>query len=280
MSLMRALTKRSKRPEISPLSPTRAGSVRQPGQSIDRSKISSPVALISSTSALSYDAPDIATMRHVSPSSTSTASSRSSVNDSDASSTSNRSLETLTDASSVDSPPPSPNHLSCYFEAANPPATKTVRRSQSSVSFREKTVSVENALAPAIPQRALSHSKKAHEQLARKRSLQHMKTSSVDSLQRTSYEYRASREPRIASIDMFTGSVEPHHPFGKELEQLDEVAEEFTSTLREAEMDEDTRIIQQKGLMKFCAADYMMEIQPLFTDMFGTAHHGPEVAWI
>jgi hypothetical protein len=58
------------------------------------------------------------------------------------------------------------------------------------------------------------------------------------------------------------------HPFGKELEQLDEIVEEFGGAFRDAERDADLEMMKTRGLQKFCANDYIMEIEPLFTLCF------------
>jgi hypothetical protein len=224
---------------------------------------------------LSYNAPDIATLdiaaiRHAS------ASSNHSADDSDNSATTLRSRssshgsrDTLTDASSVDSSPtsPAPNHLSGYFASAS----KVPRRSASSGNLQQaKTDSVD--AVPAIPERALSHSKRAHERLAQKRSLQNMKPRG------SLHSNRSSREHR-ASVDMFRSTIEEEsHPFGKELEQLNEVAEEFGGVVRDAEFNADMAVIREKGLATFCAADYLNEIMPLFHNRFGSSQK--PMAWI
>lgn len=58
------------------------------------------------------------------------------------------------------------------------------------------------------------------------------------------------------------GGVEPNHPFGRELEQLNEVVEELGGVIRDVEMDEDTKFMLERGLQKFCASDYLAEIAP------------------
>ncbi|KAF2253323.1 hypothetical protein BU26DRAFT_220847 [Trematosphaeria pertusa] len=292
MSIARAVTKRIKRPDApnasSTLSPpARSQSVKSPGLQIDRSKISSPVALISTTNMLSYNAPDIATLRKTSSSTASTHSA----DDSDHSistrsrASSHASRETLTDASSVNSSPtsPAPNHLSGYFASANKTARKSasagnLRKSASSSNLQQLKEDVEEAV-PAIPERALSHSKRAHERLAQKRSLQSMsRHSSVHSTH--SHSSRMSREHRT-SLDMFKATIqEETHPFGKELEQLNEVAEEFGGAVRDAEMEADLAIIRERCLAMFCAADYLAEIQPLFANRFGTVQAPAPLAWI
>jgi hypothetical protein len=79
---------------------------------------------------------------------------------------------------------------------------------------------------------------------------------------------------------MFKPSIqEESHPFGKELEQLSEVAEEFGGVVRDAEMDADLALIREQSLATFCAADYLAEIQPLFNTRFGIPYPAPMV-WI
>ncbi|KAJ4287993.1 hypothetical protein N0V90_012009 [Kalmusia sp. IMI 367209] len=277
MSIARSFTKRIKRPSndasnpsTPALPPARSQSVRSPGLAIDRAKISAPVALVSTTNMLSYNAPDIATIKIPSSSTASTHSA----DDSDHSvstrsrASSHASRDTLTDASSVSSSPtsPAPNHLSGYFAAAN----KNIRKSASSGNLQQLKEQVEEEPAvPAIPERALSHSKRAHERLAQKRSLQNISRSST----------RSSREHRT-SLDMFNSAIkEETHPFGKELEQLNEIAEEFGGVVRDAEIEADLAVIRERNLATFCAADYLAEIQPLFSTRFGIPQPAP-LAWI
>ncbi|KAF2682494.1 hypothetical protein K458DRAFT_405748 [Lentithecium fluviatile CBS 122367] len=293
MSIARGLTKRMKRndgeksPTPAPPLPGRSLTVKTPGKNIDRSQISAPVALVSTTNMLSYNAPDIATLdieaiRQASPSLASTHSADESDRSISTRSTRSRasshaSRETLTDASSVNSSPtsPAPNHLSGYFASAN----KNLRKSASSGNLQQLKEAVEEEEpVPAIPERALSHSKRAHERVAHKRSLQNMPRS--QSTRASHQSARSSREHRT-SLDMFKASIqEESHPFGKELEQLSEVAEEFGGVVRDAEMEADLAIIREKNLATFCAADYLAEIQPLFYTRFGIPHAPSPMAWI
>lgn len=277
MSLARAVTKRIKRTDASSTStPSRTQSMKNPGLQFDRSKISSPVALLSTTNMLSYNAPDIATLDIAAiRAASSPTTSDHSAEDSDHSASTTRSRssshgsrDTLTDASSVGSSPtsPAPNHLSGYFESS---ATKAPRRSVSSGNLNRKSEPVVEAV-PALPERALSHSKRAHERLAQKRSMQNIKPRA------SMHSNRSSREHR-ASLDIFRAPIEEEgHPFGKELEQLNEVVEEFGGVVRDAEAEADLAIIRDRGLAIFCAADYLAEIKPLF----GHPYASPPLAWI
>jgi len=263
------------------VSPTRSQSVKMANNHFDRSKISLPIALVSTTNMLSYNAPDISTLRNVS---SSTSLSHSSADDSDHSvSTRSRASShgsrdtTLTDASSVASSPisPAPNHLSGYFSSSG----KQLKKSASTTSLKQVKEETVEAV-PAIPQRALSHSKKAHERLAHKRSLQNVSTRGSMNSRGSVGSARHSREQR-SSLDMFKGTIEEeNHPFGRELEQLNEVVEEFGGVVRDAETEADISIMRSKNLAAFCAADYLSEIRPLFSHRFAIKHQPAPMAWI
>ncbi|KAI9879964.1 MAG: hypothetical protein M1830_006272 [Pleopsidium flavum] len=243
MALVRAFTKRNKRPEVSPPSPTRMTSIKRCDGLIDRTTISAPLELISTTNVLAYNAPDIYS---------SSSSTTNSDSEADSSSTSVHTADTTPDSSSIESSRGSmePNHLSCYFRASS--------RSSSSASSHHQSNASRDANAPAIPQRALSHTKKTHQALAHKRSVSKM-TPPPNCLSTTSYAR--------SSLDMFAGKVEPNHPFGKELEQVNELAEEFGIS-DVAVFDEEEGYLVSHGLMKFGAEDYLMEIQGLFGGVF------------
>jgi hypothetical protein len=97
---------------------------------------------------------------------------------------------------------------------------------------------------------------------------------------------RNSREQR-SSLDMFrptttiiTEEAPQPHPFGRELEQLNEIVEEFGGVVRDAEAEADLSAMRAKKLAAFCAADYLAEIEPLFPTRFGFPHQQPAMAWI
>jgi len=283
MSLARAFTVRRNKPsdEGKPASSyiSRAASQRAPNaKPIERHQISLPVALISTTNMLSYEAPDIEgtirianTIREVpSQRSISGNSSCDESDRSDRSSTSGRSQSQDTDATSVDggeSPIlPEHNHLSSYF--------KPNVYSQAPIHNRtESTASSQPADSPMIPQRAPSHSMKAHV-LSHKRSIRRI---------------ASPPSPRSPRKDTFSAPTETaqapsapsSHPFGKELEQLNEAAEEFGFAVRDAEANADMQIMNAKGLIRFCAAEYMQELSGLYTTAFSEDHAAYKpVAWI
>ncbi|EPE29198.1 hypothetical protein GLAREA_00358 [Glarea lozoyensis ATCC 20868] len=215
-----------------------------------RSKISGPIELISTTNMLSYNAPDIF------PKSSPALStgSRSSTED-DGSDRSNSSVSSpITEASSIGSSSPragspDPNHLSCYFG-------------------QHKEFPMEEA--PVIPKRALSHTKKNAEILARKRSTSRM------SSPKNSISTRSS-------LNMFSSSVDAPdaHPFGNELAQVTELAEDYGISQQTLDIvDEEEQELVSKGLFKFRAEDYMSEIQGLFASAFGESKPAMAAMWI
>lgn len=257
MSLIRAFTTRTRKPgnvEISDPVLGRAASQRN-GRPVFRSQISSPVALVSTTNMLSYEAPDIDGTNPIGYRDFSSASSASSNSgeESDASSNSVHSNDTVTDMSSVggDSPTsPEPNHLSCYFK----PAVETSSPNQSPHLSTASSFD-----APMLPQRALSHSKRAHEALSRKRSVQRMQSPAGSARN---------------SLDMFTPSLDScaeaptSSPFGNELAQLDEVAEEFGQTVSGVQADADSEYMSSHNLAVYGASDYLSEIHSLIYATF------------
>ena len=111
-----------------------------------------------------------------------------------------------------------------------------------------------------IPKRALSHTKRSAEILARKRSISRMSSP------------KNSMSTARSSINMFGANVETvdQHPFGHELAQVSELAEEYgISKEKLAVVDEEEQDLISRGLFKFRAEDYMSEIHGLFVSAFG-----------
>jgi hypothetical protein len=259
MELARAFTMRGKKPEMqisTPMYIGRAASQRA-GRPVQRSAISSPVALVSTSNVQLNNAQAIAgtspiDMRNVSSGSSITSSS---ADDSDASS-GHRSNDTVTDASSIDESPVEPNHLSCYFK----PAVDTEHKSPMHSPSLSTTSSMDT---PRLPQRVPSHSKKAHESLHRKRSVQRMLSPPA-----------TSRDIVRNSAEMFSPTkssfveAPKENPFGSELAQLDEVAEEFGQVVCDAESQADMAVIKSRDLACHSASDYLADIQSLIYETF------------
>lgn len=75
------------------------------------------------------------------------------------------------------------------------------------------------------------------------------------------------------------------HPFGHELAQVTELAEEYASTAADknrAMFRKEERDLINNGLKKFSPEDYLTEIQGLFGTFFGEAKHArnPAPQWI
>lgn len=279
----------------------RSSSQRAP---IRPSQISAPVALISTTNILSYDAPDLphAPLRNqqyqhqrsgvVPTRKASTVSSANSDSSSVRSRHSDASHSTAATSLSVEgfSPDsPEPNHLSCYFKpsgaqqqtATHPPPPQSRMSGNAHFGGRTASLSSNNSYisSPQIPSRATSHSIKAHV-LSHKRSVSRVAMN--PQAQSSRHESVASREFESPASAAPPSSVRSNssHPFGNELAQLNEIAEEFTSSIRDAEQHADVGVLQSKGLGNFCATEYLAEIAPLFSRAYGDDLAVSTPAWI
>lgn len=212
--------------------------------SINRSAISSPLELISTTNVLAYEAPNI----YASASS----------DESDSSFTfSQFSRANSPDTSSIESAPSpvEPNHLSSYFQSATTRASKGASDCDS----------------PMIPQRAPSHTKKSHQASARSRRSASKSTLPPNAL--------SSPSTLRTSIDTFSSKPEPDHPFGAELTQVNELAEEIGA--RDVLiLDDDEQFLMSRGLCKFGAEDYVDEIVGLFGGCYNNPFSQFTAVWI
>ncbi|KAF3764782.1 hypothetical protein M406DRAFT_221605, partial [Cryphonectria parasitica EP155] len=269
--------------------PTRSNTVRTkisgPGP-----KISAPTELIHTTNMLSYDAPDI----HKEPKTATSYSSMSlgSEGDSDRSPTAASSPPTSPDSAfphggdlhDDDKSPvaPEPNHLSCYFTL--PGQTSTV-----------------NAPAvPAIPKRAPSHTKRSFEPLSRRTDSLSRKasqssrsvsskasgtfsrassnsTNTTASSPHTSSAYHAQKTsakmpPPVPAALSSSSAAATKEPFGHELAQVTELAEEFALKAADksrAIATQEEKDLASRGLYKFSPEEYVSDIQSLFSTFFG-----------
>lgn len=255
MDLARALTKRKKRPEINVLPPTRVPTIKHNGP-VHRNIISPPIELLSTTNVLALNAPSL----YHSPSSATSTS-----DDSDGSlELSPSSRGTTPDNSSIDlSSGVVGNHLSTYFKSPG-------RSSSPPCSHRQSQGGSNEADAPSIPSRALSHTRKSHQAIARQRSI----SSSVQPLT-TIYDAANTR----SSVDIFSSKPDVDHPFGAELEQVNELAEEIGAR-NVMILDEEEEYLMSHGLLKFAVEEYMDEIQGLFGGSFGNPFGPFNAGWI
>ncbi|KAI1925885.1 hypothetical protein LOZ65_002696 [Ophidiomyces ophidiicola] len=258
-SIIRAFTKRQKRPKVSAPMPFREGQVRFAPGTIDRSQISAAVELLSSTNVLAYTAPDLPGKQ--SPNGLSSSSSSSSFRSADDVDASNFTPATSPAVSSrVESPVSTEPSLPSYFNSSKQ-SKPSARSSASSSQSKDST--------PPIPQRALLHTK-SHPNLGRDPSTPKSMLPPI-SLNHPDGS-RINQEP-------YNTLPESAHPFGKELAQVNEVAEEFTRSVR----DEEEEILLNKGLIKYRVEDYIFEIQDLYETYFGdewSERQQPTSAWI
>ncbi|KAK1143378.1 hypothetical protein N8T08_006706 [Aspergillus melleus] len=236
-TLTRAFTKRNKRPEVSAPMPYREGQVKFNAGTIKRGNISAPVELLSTTNMLAYNAPDLHSA---------TSSSTSSLQSPDDSELSFSHQSFGSQITTPDDSPIDSNPVPSYFPKRSATITSHPRSSTSTSSSTE---------APLVPKRALSHTKRSHQELARKRSLSRLSPPPLNS-SRSGPALRTTQ-------DLF--QPEPH-PFGKELEQVNEVVEEFGGGHRV--LDEEEMLLHNKGLKKFTVNDYLVEIEDLYGSIF------------
>ena len=81
---------------------------------------------------------------------------------------------------------------------------------------------------------------------------------------------------------MFSPTSEAaEHPFGNELAQVSELAEEFGSSKQSLPiLDPEEQELVSMGLFKFAADDYMNELQGLFITAFGEFPKQSTTLWI
>ncbi|KAL9034445.1 MAG: hypothetical protein Q9180_005404 [Flavoplaca navasiana] len=258
MELARNFTRRHKRPENNHFSPNRAPSMRKLDGRIDHSVISPPIELLSTTNVLALNAPDL----HTSLANTPFSSASSSADDSDVSltfSASSRSTSPETESVGSTPSPIEPNHLTSYFQSPGRPFSGA-----SSV-----------ACIPAVPSRAKSHTKQTHQASACERSNSRTAMPPV-----AIHSPISPITPARSSIDIFSNNPEVDHPFGAELAQVNEMAEEIGAN--ESSMaDEEEQYLLENGLCKFSVNDYLDEIQGYFgAGAFGNPYSPFNAAWI
>ncbi|KAI1143372.1 hypothetical protein F5Y05DRAFT_150658 [Hypoxylon sp. FL0543] len=280
MSLARAFTTRRKQSsqDLGSL-PQRSNTTKVQSGAI-RAKISGPMALTHTTNMLAYNAPDLFPKSESSP----TDSSKSDDDSSDSPRTSASSPPTSPDMPSADpSGSPEPNHLSCYFVAPGnktPPAVNE---------------------APIIPKRSPSHTKKASldniankfsrlsnqsgKSVSTKGSFSLSRSSSTSTTATSISSASFSRKPSVTSTSvpamppMVTSPPparpnfrrdysESQHPFGHELAQVSELAEELGVKEKMQVIDEEEQELMSQGLCRFRPEDYLAEVQGLFTTFF------------
>ncbi|KAK4238253.1 hypothetical protein C8A03DRAFT_33763 [Achaetomium macrosporum] len=297
MSLARAFTTRRVKQSLQAAedAPHRSNSLKGSVGSI-RHKISSPVELIHTTNMLSYNAPNIHPM-----SATSTGSSQRSDDDmSDSALTNGTTPPTSPD---VESSPkrslsPEPKHLSSVFtvsvQAPAPPAKSELPViPQRSVSHSKKPY---NTLVRQRSASALSQqSQQSQRTISTKASFTFSRSSSTSTstsvtshnsspaLHKSKLSNTANGAPAPASFSPVSAPRpqplhqqqhrkeygESKHPFGPELAQVSELAEEYGVKEQVVNVvDVEEQEMLAKGLLKISADEYLSEIRSLFATFF------------
>ncbi|PHH60061.1 hypothetical protein CDD81_2147 [Ophiocordyceps australis] len=269
--------------------PHRSNSSKRP---VLRHKISAPVQLVHTTNMLSYNAPDLPRSHRSNSGATKSSDDESDIMSATAESTPPTSPDV---PSRQRSSSPEPNHLTMYFK--NP----------------ARTLVATETPPPAIPKRSPSHTKKnSFDAIARSRSVSRTSRDSDGSISnKTSPTF--SRSPSLstrASSASQVSALQPQsqkqaaqvpdslpatppalsqqrmtketHPFGQELAQVTELAEEYNAGAHMAPIDEETRYLESQGLVKVSAADYLSVVQSLTTVFFSETEHAlsPAPLWI
>lgn len=282
--------------------------------------ISAPVELIHTTNALSYDAPDI----HKGPKTAASDSSMSFGSDRDsehihtAASSPPTSPDTASHRSSSENflkpsaAAAEPNHLSCYFtlpgEASTvgapdvpslpkrspshtskprepvSPKTSVSQRLQHKISISER-MGRKPSLSTMSEQSSLSVSSKASGPFSRASSASTNTTASSQSFGAHKTALAPPPIPAALSLSHNKGPSSAAEPFGHELAQVTELAEEYATSAAEKTRRMATaedRELTERGLQKFSPEEYVAEISSLISTFFGEVRHAknPAPQWI
>lgn len=257
-----------------------------------RPKISGPIELVHTTNVLSYNAPDL-----FPKSAASTASSAQSDDGMSDAPTNASSPPTSPDVPPQRSMSPEPNHLSCYFAAPGQPAAAAQPAKQETAVAKPDAPAIPQR-SPSHTKKASYEALNRHRSVSRlseqstrtvstKASFTFSRSSSTSTSTSTTATshvsspapYQQSKPssvsfaapPPTAALPAPPKVQYPHkkeysesHPFGQELAQVTELAEEFSG--REKSDD-----LSALGLFRFSADEYISEIQGLISELLGDA---------
>lgn len=276
-------------------------------------KISGPVQLIHTTNMLSYDAPDIHKEPRTATSNSSMSFDGDSDHIATAASSPPTSPDTAFPHDIEEDEGKKaiePNHLSCYFtlpqsSTTDVPDVPSIPKRAPSHSTRKydilgRKTSVPEGLGkkPSISERlgrkqSLSRLSEQSEQSSRSISSKTSGTFSRASSSSTSttasshHSFGAPQMPKTSAMSPppvpagLSQSVSalhhkdppPANPFGQELAQVTELAEEYAATAVQKSLamaTEEEKDLTARGLHKFSAEDYLAEVQSLFATFFAT----------
>lgn len=311
MSIARAFTTRRVKQSIHAAEveklPNRSNSTTKGPVGSLRHKISSPINLIHTTNMLSYNAPDINPM-----SASSTGSSQRSDDDmSDSAVTNGTTPPTSPD---IESPAkrsmsPEPNHLSCFFTVPPQqiPVAAPVQRAEAPVVPQRAPSHSKKQYNTLVRQRSASGmSQQSQRTISTKASFTFSRSSSTSTSTSVSSAPTHHHKSKLSSATTAAAAAPPaspprpprpahrppppqpqqhnfsesQHPFGPELAQVSELAEEFGVKEQVAnERDAEEQEMLRKGLLKFSADEYMSEVRGLFAS-FMAPPRPVAAAWI
>ncbi|KAI2614419.1 uncharacterized protein GGS25DRAFT_48869 [Hypoxylon fragiforme] len=291
MSLARAFTTRRKQSsqDLGTL-PQRSNTTTKGSTGAIRSKISGPMALTHTTNMLAYNAPDLFPRSEASP----TESSKSEDDSSDSPRTSASTPPTSPDIPSATgrSGSPEPNHLSCYFVAPNsklPSNTNEAPSIPRRAPSHTKKASLDN-----LANKFARLSNQSGKSVSTKGSFSLSRSSSTSTTATTISTISAPRKGSISSptpvhvmhtipaVPVLSPTSPPparrpsfrrdysesQHPFGHELAQVSELAEELGVKDKMDVIDEEEQHLISQGLCRFRPEEYLAEVQGLFATFF------------
>lgn len=275
---------------------------KTPSQTPLRHKISAPVELVHTTNMLSYNAPDLPRWPRRNDSVSTRPRTRT---DSDASTTASGTSTppTSPETEAYEPSMPSKNHLSSYFmvpSAAPAASVNVIAASQSTqepapaIPKRSPSHTKKMSFDALARKASLSRmSKESDRSDSSKPSLSFSRSSSTStraSPTSTSAPPSAKLAPPIpppappldlpiqypsSNMDLDLPIQQPpappkptSHPFGQELAQVTELAEEFSAKGRLDVIYEDEQYLKARGLAKMSADDYLNEIQSVMSQFF------------
>ena len=174
------------------------------------------------------------------------------------------SRETTPETSSIESGPSpvEPNHLTAYFPSpSHSPTTET-----SFLQFHD----LSDGGSPTFSERVAMQLDKGHD-------------ASVVSPAKSATIPPPNAVPNAVdvrnSLDIFSSKPAANHPFGAELEKVNELAEEIGA--RDVMiLDDDEAFLMSRGLLKFDVENYMDEIQGLFGGSLGNPYGAYGIGWL
>ncbi|KAK0672844.1 hypothetical protein QBC41DRAFT_6910 [Cercophora samala] len=303
MSIARAFTTRRVKQSLQTSDLNSSPQQKSPKASLGsiRHKISSPVELIHTTNMLTYNAPDLYPL-----SASSTGSHRSDDDVSDSALTNGTTPPTSPDVES--SPKrtmqkrvmsPEPNHLSAYFAAPGQAIEKpALQKAAPIIPQRAASHSKESPAevarqrsASGVSQRSQTSTNASYTFSRSSSTSTATTTTSQSSLPLHMQQHRSKNSSAAAAAADFVRMAAPplthryypaqpqpqqhrkevsvsQHPFGQELAQVSEIAEEYGIKEQMNVVDAEEKEMVAKGLMKFNANDYLGEIQGLFANFF------------